>query len=51
MPRCPRCDSKTDQLHPIPREAVAETATPRSAEEAATAGKACRWCIHEITEG
>lgn len=46
MPRCPRCDGKTDQLHPIPSEALVVAG---GAEE--SRGKACLWCVHEITEG
>lgn len=46
MVRCPRCGQETDELEPVPVEAVSG-----DAGESAAVVKACSWCVHEITEG
>jgi hypothetical protein len=52
MVECPRCGGRVEQLHRLPAEALAGPAAGRSGSDARTSDhRACRWCLHELTEG
>ena len=52
MAPCPRCGNRVDELHDLPAEVTVDGGGRRTTGPLGPGGtRACRWCLHEVTEG
>jgi hypothetical protein len=52
MVLCPRCGSRVDRLYDLPAEVTVDAGSRHTAVPLGAGGtRACRWCLHEVTEG
>jgi hypothetical protein len=52
MVLCPRCGNRVDRLYDLPAEVTVDAGSRHTAVPLGAGGtRACRWCLHEVTEG
>lgn len=50
MAECPRCGGRTEQLHRLPPELLADPITAGGPTGGTDDSQVCRWCLNELME-